>query len=190
MLCISSSAQEPEDSTFVRPGLVRAFGCFAFDYRMNQKVWDYSLHGFAEYFPEKNISVMGELYYYLDSNTDFPLIRKQLSIVSGFAYHWPKKRFDPYVGISAMGNLCNSQVMTDSGTVLMHDVSGSDFNPGLILSGGMNLYVWKYLNFFVQVRYKRTFIYSPIQITNMDAFSISYGLGINFNTPHRKNKPN
>ena len=188
LLSISLFGQKTDDSTFVRPGLVRTFGCFAFDYRPHQNAWDYRLHGFVEYFPEKRISAMGEIYYYLDSSTDFPVISKNFSVGTGFGYHWSKKRLNPYVFVMAIGNFYESQIMTDSLGVLKDKIT-TEASPGVAFGGGLNLYVWKYINFFVQLRYHHTFIYSPIQITKMDALSVSYGLGFNFQTRKKNKEP-
>ncbi len=182
---VGSFAQEESTEAFVKPGFMRAFGCFAFDYRIHQNVWDYRLHGFLEYFPEERISLMGEVYKYLDSGEDFPVIENNFSVGTGLGYHWPKKRLDPYVYFMAIGNFYDSQVMTETdGVISDKDVSVTSIkgNPGAAVGGGLNFYVWKYLNFFVQVRYHHTFIYSPIQIRKMNAFSVSYGLGFNFQT--------
>ena len=54
LLCLLGTglfAQDVQDSCFVRKGLIRTFGCFAFDYRLNQSTWDYRRHAFTEYFP-------------------------------------------------------------------------------------------------------------------------------------------
>lgn len=176
------SAQIADDESFVQPGLMKAFGCFAFDYRPHQNTWDYRLHGFLEYYLEKKISVMGEVYHYLDSNKDFPVIHKNFSVGTGLGYHWSRKRVNPYVFMMAIGNFYESQIQTDSGEVIRDQMTPNSGNPGLALGGGISLYVWKYFHFFAQIRYHHTFIYSAIQIKNMDAFSVSYGLGFNFHT--------
>ncbi len=189
LLCLLGTglfAQEAQDSCFVRRGLVRTFGCFAFDYRFNQNVWDYRLHGFLEYFPEKNISIMQEVYYYLDSGTDFPVIYKNFAVGTGLGYHWPKKNFDPYVFFLSRGEFYESQAMVDS--VVIRDEITTEGFPSMAIGAGANLYVWKYLNFFVQVRYQRSLIHSYLHIINMDSFSVSYGLGINFHTRKKKTK--
>lgn len=186
-LSTASFAQENDDNTYVKPGLFRTFGCFAFDYRFNQNVWDYRLHGFGEYYLQKNFSAIGEVYYYLDSGTDLPIIDKNTSIGSGFAYHWAKNRLDPYVFVLAIGNLYRTQKRDEStGLVVKDEMEFTEVNPGCAFGGGLNLYVWKYLHFFVQARYNHAFSYSPLQVQNLDAFSVSYGIGFNFQT--RKNK--
>lgn len=185
LLCLlgtSLFAQTNQDSTFVGKNLIRTFGCFAFDYRMKQNTWDYRLHGFVEYFPEKRVSIMGELYQYLDSNKDLPIIKNNTSVALGMGYHWPTKRLDPYVFYMGGGNFYTSQVMQADSTVLSEDWDNpsTHLNPMVGLGAGINLYVWKYLHFFVQFRYHHTFIYSNVHIQNMDSFSVSYGLGFNF----------
>lgn len=184
LLGLGIFAQETQDSSFIRRGLIRTFGCFAFDYRMNQNDWDYRLHGFIEYFPEKKVSLMGEIYKYLDSRSDLPLIKSNSSLAVGIGYHWPRKNFDPYVFYMGGGNFYTSQVMLSDSTIFEEEWEGmpSHLNPMMAIGAGANLYVWKYLNFFVQFRYTHTFIYSNVHIKNMDSFSVSYGLGINFHT--------
>lgn len=191
LLCLLSfggiSQAENDDSTFVKKGLVRFFGCFAFDYRIADNVWDYKLHGFLEYFPEKKVSVLGELYYFLDSSEDLPVIKSHWSTGTGLAYHWPSKRLDPYVFFMGGGHITTSQIMVSDSLVQEEYVNANEhLNPLVALGGGCNLYVWKYLNFFVQFRYTHTFIYSAIHIRNMDSFSVSYGLGFNFHTRKKK----
>ena len=173
-------AQEPRDSTFVRSGLMNTFGCFAFDYRMNQNAWDYRLHGFLEYFAEKHISAMGELYYYLDSDEDFRMIQRNISVGTGMAYHWPVKNMDTYIFCISTGSFYESRDIVDS--VLYIDKMTTEPNPGIAIGGGVTLYVWKYLNFFTQFRYHRTLIYSPIRITNINTLSVSFGLGFCLHT--------
>jgi hypothetical protein len=179
------NAQQPDDSTFVKKGLLRTFGCFAFDYRTHQSVWDYRLHGYLEYFSEKKISVVGEYQYYLDSGTDFPVISKNFSLGCGIAYHWPKKRIDPYVFMMSIGNFYQAQVMVDS--TIVKDEINTEASPGMAIGGGITFYVWKHIHFFLQFRYHRTVIYSPIIIEDMDSFSVSYGVGLNLFTG-KKNK--
>jgi len=190
LLCLLGTgllAQDGLDSTFIRRGLIRTFGCFAFDYRMKQSDLDYRLHGFIEYYSQKKVSLMGEVYMYLDSRSDFPVINKNFSVGTGIGYHWPKKNFDPYVFYMAIGNFYESQTMTADSSIIRDKIT-TDGSPGMAIGAGANLYVWKFLSFFVQLRYHHTFIYSNIHIKNMDSFSVSYGLGINFNT-RKKGSP-
>lgn len=193
LLCLLSTgtfSQTEKDSTFVDKGLIRVFGCFSFDYRMHQNAWDYQLHGFGEYYPEKKISFFGETYKYLDSNNELPLISNNLSVAVGMAYHWPVKNLDPYVFFSSGGNFYSSRVELDDGSIVDEDWKGVDShgNPLLSLGAGFNLFVWKHFNFFVQCRYTHTFIYSKIHIQKMDSFSVSYGIGFNMFTLKKNRK--
>jgi len=186
-LSTATFAQENDDNAFVKPGLLRTFGCFAFDYRFNQDVWDYRLHGSVEYYLQKNFSTIGEVLYYLDSGTDLPIIDKNISIGSGFAYHWSKKRLNPYVFMLCFGNLYKTKKRNESTGIVEYDkMEFTEVNPGCAIGGGLNLYVWKHFNFFVQARYNHAFSYSPLQVQNLDAFSVSYGIGFNIQT--RKNQ--
>lgn len=182
-------AQNVKDSTFIDKGLLRTFGCFAFDYRMNQNNWDYRLHGFIEYYAEKKVSLMGEFYQYLDSKTDFPVIKNNWGVGLGVGYHWSKKNLDPYVFYMGGGNIYTPQVMQADSIILTGTKNiNTKLNPAMALGAGVNLYVWKYLHFFIQCRYTHTFLYSDITIQNMDSFSVSYGLGLNIQT-NKKKKP-
>lgn len=173
-------AQDVQDEDFVRGGLLRTFGCFAFDYRFHQNVWDYRFHGLVEYYFDKRISMIQECYIYIDSGTDFPVIERNLGVGSGLAYHWPNKNIDPYVFILSRGEFYWSA--EDSLTqAKQNNISRKGF-PSMAIGGGVNLYVWKYFNFFAQARYQRSFLHNYKQITDLDCLSVSFGLGFQLHT--------
>lgn len=193
LLCIalySSAVAQNKEETFVRKGLVQTWGSFAFSDLVDHKEWLYSLHGFIQYFPEKRVSAMGEIMHLLGTSRDTSTVIFKSAFGVGFGYHFPVRNVDYYLFFMGSGHpMIRTQRIDSTGALeksAIPDNMSSGATPGIIIGTGASLFVWKYLNFFVQVRYEHVKHYSVMEFKSLNNVSYSYGLGFNLHTKKQR----
>ena len=132
----------------VRTGLVRAQLTISPSYNFSDNTSYFYLHGNAEVYLEKNLSIAGEGFYFLGNlsseNSSFDFNH---SLFFGASYHFLKNNNDFYIGILpgiSITKLDNQ--VTNLGTIK------TGINPLLSPVLGYNFYVHKVFHFFIQSR--------------------------------------
>ena len=65
-------------------------------FMLQHKNTDLYISGNLEYFPEKNISIRGDCFWYIDSRQKTPVLKQNLIVLFGALVHLPMGRSDIY----------------------------------------------------------------------------------------------
>ncbi len=172
----------------LRKGLVRAQMTISPGWTIADGNTNLYLQGDMEYFLQDKISLKGDISYFLDTQGD-GYLKHNHSLFFGAQYHFPYKRFDPYIGFHPGVSLIqakNPTIGTDENPV-EYSVSNLKASPAISVATGFNYYVWRYIHFMANVKYVHA-KHPTVWGTNyaLDEFRISFGLGWNVNMIKRK----
>lgn len=139
------------------------------------------IHGDAEYHVLDRISIKGDGYYFLGTQSR-TLLQQHHGIFFGSQYHLPLRNFAPFIGMQP-GISC---VDTRKSSLPSNDNESGDWAEGAIVpmisfAAGFNWYVWKFLHFSGQVRYLHGNHAMTCGNLTLDDFKLSAGLGWNVN---------
>lgn len=159
-------------------GLFRSSMTISPSFMTEHKLSNLYLHGFAELFPEKNISFRGDSYLFLGSQQkNDSLLNQNSHLLYGFAIHHTNGLNDFYCGIEP------GVSYTQPGNELPAKIC-----PTLSVFAGYTFSVWKYFNFYAGVRVLNTryidYIKSSSGILPLNEILFSAGLG--FQIPLKK----
>jgi hypothetical protein len=175
-----SFAQQKPDFTSNRP--------IKFNLALNQgfmlqhKNTDLYISGNLEYFPEKNISIRGDCFWYIDSRQKNPVLKQNAIILFGALVHMPKGRSDFYAGLQP-GVSYTLPNNPDNIDVTLP----ARLMPVLSVSAGYTLYFSKFANFFLAANYMISrYRGSHSGSIKLDEIMISGGLGFHINTKKKK----
>lgn len=159
----------------VKPGLIRAQLTISPSYNISENQSYFYIHGNAETYLDKKLSIAGEGYYYLGNlsseNSSFDFNH---SLFFGASYHFLKNNNDLYVGIQSGISITK---LNDQENNLLNTNTG--VNPLLSPVLGYNLYIHKIFHFFIQTR----FVFGQHnhdRNKNLSEIRFSAGLGFNF----------
>lgn len=140
------------------------------------------INGFLEYYPQANVSVKGETYYFLkpSEGKEHPL-KQNTGIIFGGLYHFTKNgAFDPYIGFQPGVSLV-TYYPNLNGQIQYLGLLQSEIVPVVTLSVGANYYVSRYFNFFGSIRYVNAQgAQTETYFTDLNEIRFSFGLGFNF----------
>jgi len=167
----------------IRKGLFAAHVTIAPGWTLADGNTNLYLHGRTEFYLNRKVSFVGDGYYFLDTQGD-GYLRHNHGAYFGAQYHFPIKRFDPYIGFMpgvSMVQVSNSGIALQ-GTEFVPQESVFRVEPSISASVGFNLYIWKYIHFMGQVRYMHASHSTQwAMVYPLDEFRISFGLGWNVN---------
>lgn len=173
LISLHSVAQE---EIYIRPGLLKASATIAPGKMLNRTVNTIYLSGFLEYHTDKNISLRGDTYWYIDGAAQKPtdvLLRSASRTYFGAFYHWNLKNWDNYVGFQPGISLLRFSAISPKISVC----------PSFALTAGSTFYVWKYFHFFANLTYVNSKAYGLNGGSlRADELIFSAGLGFNVNT--------
>ena len=166
----------------IRKGLLRAQGTISPAWTLADGNTNIYLQGDMEYFASRRVSIKGDMAYFLDTQGD-GYLKMNHSLFFGAQYHFPIKRFDPYIGLHPGASLIqvrNPNVGTSENPVA--SVSKMKVAPAISETAGFNFYVWKYIHFLGKVTYVNARHSTEWGTTYaLDEFRIAFGLGWNVN---------
>jgi hypothetical protein len=189
-----------QQASVIREGLIKTYATLSpgLPLKQSPRHVPYYLHGNLEYYAEKNVSLVGDIYLDLKASSkennvgnsisilgkESP-IRSYLDIFFGANYHWTGKRGDFYIGIQpGIAHVGLKSYYYFS----RYPVSGNyvTIRPLASLSAGYNYFVSPFFHFFIQSRFvsgrHRYIIEVPLT-----ELRFSGGLGFNLNTMRQKN---
>lgn len=173
LISLHSRAQE---EIYIRPGLLKASATIAPGKMLNRTVNTIYLSGFLEYHTDKNISLRGDTYLYIDGAAQKPtdvLLRSASRTYFGAFYHWNLKNWDNFVGFQPGISLLRFSAISPKISVC----------PSFAVTAGSTFYVWKYFHFFANLTYVNSKAYGLNGGSlRADELIFSAGLGFNVNT--------
>lgn len=179
---------EPEGDDIIRKGLVRSQLTISPGWAIGQKNTNIFLQGDLEYYVTRKVSIKGDIAYFLDTQGSGNL-KMDHSLFFGANYHFPYKRFDPYIGLHPGASLIQMR-NPNVGTLelpVAYTESVMKISPAISVTTGFNFYVWKFFHFLGKVTYVHAS--HPTEWgTNyaLDEFRIAFGLGLNVNMIKKK----
>jgi len=147
-------------------------------FMLQHKNTDLYISGNLEYFPEKNISIRGDCFWYIDSRQKTPVLKQNLIVLFGALVHLPMGRSDIYAGLQPGVSYTRPNNTSD-------DYSGlpSRLMPVISISAGYTLYFSKFADFFLAANYMISrYRGSSSGCIKLDEIMISGGLGFHINT--------
>ena len=147
-------------------------------FMLQHKNTDLYISGNLEYFPEKNISIRGDCFWYIDSRQKTPVLKQNLIVLFGALVHLPMGRSDIYAGLQPGVSYTRPNNTSD-------DYSGlpSRLMPVISISAGYTLYFSKFADFFLAANYMISrYRGSSSGSIKLDEIMISGGLGFHINT--------
>lgn len=188
-----------QDARVIREGLIKTYATLSpgVPLKQSSRHNPYYLHGNLEYYAEKNVSLVGDIYLDLKASSkannreitasnwglESP-IRSYLSLFFGANYHWTGKRGDFYIGVQPG----IAQVGLKS-YYNPYQIQGNyvTIRPLASLSAGYNYFVSPFFHFFIQSRFVSGKLQSYRIFQPLTEFRFSGGLGFNLNTMRQKN---
>lgn len=183
MLGCTAMAQKNDQREFVRKGLLRAQGTITPAVMLSDGSLNIYLHGDIEFHLQRRVSLKGDGYYFLDTQGD-GLLRHNHGVFFGPQYHFPIRRFVPYVGMQpGLGYVqATNEMLADPEGVRIPMSSEASFVPLVSATAGFNFYVGRFLHFLAMVRYVHGRHAAPWGNLPLDEFRFSLGLGWNVQT--------
>lgn len=180
---------EPAGKDIIRRGLLRAQMTIAPGWTIADGKTNMYLQGDMEFHLQDRVSLKGDVSYFIDTQGSGNL-KHNHSLFFGMQYHFPIKRFDPYIGFHPGLSLIQLK-NPDRGTPELpveFPVSTFKASPAISVAAGFNFYVWKYLHFMTNLKYVHA-THPAEWGTNyaLDELRISFGLGWNVNTIKQRN---
>jgi hypothetical protein len=176
LLAYSCVAQS--DTAFIRKGLLRAAGTFAFGTMPENKLSNGYLTGNIEYYTDQKISIRGDVYYLLNSlNANGPLAKNDALYFGAFYHFNTNSHFDPLIGIQP--GISYTQMNIDGSP----DVA--TICPLASVIVGFNFFAEKWFHIQINARYTIGEHLTEVDETNISELSFNFGLGFNINTSHR-----
>ena len=167
----------------IRKGLFAAHFTIAPGWTLADSNTNLYLHGRSEFFLNGKVSIVGDGYYFLDTQGD-GYLKHNHGVYFGANYHFPCKRFDPYIGLMPGISMVQVGIPAISTPEIQVASRESVFSvePAISVSAGFNLYIWKFFHFMGQVRYVHANHAAEWeQVYALDEFRLSFGLGWNVN---------
>jgi len=153
-LAFGQNDKDEDSSNLIRKGLLRAQGTISPAWTFSNTNTNIYLQGDLEFFASRRVSIKGDIAYFINTQGGGNL-KQNHSLFFGAQYHFPYKRFDPYIGFHPGVSLI--QVQRSNFSVNDFDfpigTSKAKIAPTVSVSAGFNFYVWKYFHFLANVKY-------------------------------------
>jgi len=181
---LTMNAQKDSSAQFIHGHMFRSQATISPGYVMEGKYLNIYLHGTLEYYLDNSISLRGDGFYFLKSNSPGLKWKQYHSILAGASYHIKtKNRFDPYialqpgVGITQLEYGYPSATISSSTDVPLGKVSATPLISGVV---GFNYYFQKVFHLLAEARYVNGKHLSDISYPiSLSEVKFSFGLGWN-----------
>jgi len=182
ILCLPVMANAQElDKRYVDKGILRTQGNIALGSPVGSGGTNIYLGGELEYYVDPDVSIRGEIFYFLGdfgTNTTF---NHNHSGFLGALYHIKTNgHFDPYLGI-APGYAISQLKKQDLIFIAPYEGQISTYpvtvNPLLSFDAGFNYYANRFFNLFIHVKYVMGKHYSDIEPVSLNEVKMTFGLG-------------
>ena len=163
---------------YTKDGTIQGSAGFSYG-MMRDDVRNVYLQGFIQYFPEENVSLRGDGYYFFNSISDLQPLEQNHQIYAGGAYHFNSKVIDPYLGFQpgiAMSQRSDSVLV--AGDLVASNVT---VNPLTSFVAGINYFGSKYFSIFAEARFTRGIHMSNGWPKYLDELRFSFGLAFQIN---------
>ena len=168
-----------QEEMYIRPGLLKASATIAPGKMLNRTVNTIYLSGFLEYHTEKNFSLRGDTYWYIDGvaqkPTDVMLANASRTYFGAF-YHVNLKNWDNYIGFQPGISFLRFGAISPKISVC----------PSFALTAGTTFYVWKYFHFFANLTYVNSKAYG-LNGGSLRADELIFSAGLGFQLMTKKN---
>lgn len=172
----------------IRKGLVRAQGTISPGWTIADGNTNLYLQGDMEYFLQDKVTLKGDISYFIGTVGD-GYLKHNHSLFFGAQYHFPVKRFDPYIGFHPGVSFvqATNPIASTPEIDVTYSESVMKASPAISVATGFNFYVWRYIHFMANVKYVHA-KHATEWGTNyaLDEFRISFGLGWNVNMIKRR----
>jgi hypothetical protein len=173
MLALSTIAFAQTNAPFASRGLVSAAASIGPGLMLDRPTTNIYVTGDWNLFIEDRISLRGQGSWFIDAQQDSSLLKQNSQLSFGPFYHWVKGRSDLSAGL--MPGISLTQLRTP---VMSESMAPLKLLPNISISGGVTYYVWKYLHFFVNVRYIHAeYVGTATGSLPLDEVVVTAGLG-------------
>jgi hypothetical protein len=181
LLGTSSIAHAQEELWTQRRGLITATGTITPGFLLQQPITNIYLSGHLEWFAEERISFRGRGSWFVDSQQDPALLRRNDQVSAGAYYHFGKDRLDIHAGLEPGISFAQLNAIPETTLRPVTVV------PTVSLGGGVTFFIWDHFHFFAGMRYLRSALHgTPSGTLRLDELQISGGLGFQLKTGKRK----
>lgn len=174
---VEASFSQEKSERCIRKGLLRATGTIAPGIMLKENISTISLHGNLEYYIADNISMRGDIFYFLkakDNNGSNPFNFNH-SLFTGASNHFKtKNHFDPYFAFQP-------------GIAYANNNSTTQINPLVSSVLGFNYYFERWFHLFIEGRYIYGKNISEAGVVSLSELRFSFGLGFNLSVIKAKN---
>lgn len=159
---------------YIRQGTIKASATIAPSNMLNRDANNIYLNGFLAYQLDRNVSLRGETFYYINNAASTnPIYAGAIHTYFGAFYHKGKGNWDNYLGFQPGVSVMKTAFKKTSAI------------PTFAVKLGTAYYVWKYFHFFAELTYTNSTIrgigpnYGSMKT---DELIFSAGLGFQINT--------
>lgn len=177
--------KELSGDDIIRSGLLRGQATITPGWIIGRKATNLYLSGDINYRLHRHVSLVADGHYFLDGfgGNDNEAIEHNHNILFGAAYHFPHKRFDPFVSFQpGIGYVQVKQNVTLGDLPVAQLTSKAKFAPVISAAVGFHYYVWKHIHFMGMLRYVHA--QHPTEwnsVIDANELRLSFGLGWNVN---------
>jgi hypothetical protein len=156
----------------------------------NSKTQNIYVQGYMEYMFQKNISVRGDIFVFINSLGENSRLNMNHQLLVFSAYHIPNNSpIDPYFGLGpgiAMTRLEGGGGLDSTSGNLVNKISANTF---ITFNCGFRYYAPKWFHMYIEAGYVLGRHVSSATVFDISELRVSFGLGFNINVlTQRKTK--
>lgn len=175
-LAVGTATAQPGE--FVEKGLTRASATIAQGLFLRNHVQPLYLHLNVDYYIEKKVSFRSEANMLVAFQDDRRIFNHHHQVFCGIAYHFPNKKFDPYLLVQPGVSLTQLNKNLLGETISPADAEFA-VNPMISGGGGFNYYIGNFLHIAVHSRFVVGAHKMTTETLSLNEFQFSMGLGWN-----------
>ncbi len=180
-LFITTCSIAQYDSGYVHKGILAGVGTVGVGEMPTHNISNLYVTGNLEYYTEKNVSVRGDGYFFVNSTEQNSPLKQNSSVYFGGFYHFrTHSGFDPLIGLqpgAAFARTNDSAYgKTDAGAI----------SPLFSIVGGFNFFGEKWFHIQANIRYTVGQESTQQSQFNLTEWSFNFGLGFNIDALLRR----